>query len=137
MDNTMYNNMEETEVKHDYGMKWHYFLIWFLLFFSAIINIVDGISCMEYAGQVGGAAFFGISEIALGIFLIFVRFQLSGFKVNAVNYFTAAQVFVIIMSVLSAAVLGMEMNVSDIASNIGMIVITRAYYAKRAELFVN
>lgn len=137
MDNTMYNNMEKTEVKPDYGMKWHYFLIWFSLFFSAIINIVDGISCMEYVGQVGGAAFFGISEIALGIFLIFVRFQLSGFKVNAINLFTTAQVISIVLSVLAAIVTGIELDVSGIASAIGMIVITRAYYAKRAELFVN
>ena len=112
-------------------------LIWFSLFFSAIINIVDGIGCLEYAGEVGGALFFGISEIALGLFLIFVRFQLSGYKVNAINLFTTAQVISIVLSVLAAIVTGIELDVSGIASSIGMIVITRAYYAKRAKFFVN
>ena len=112
-------------------------LIWFSLFFSAIINIVDGIGCLEYEGEVGGALFFGISEIALGLFLIFVRFQLSGYKVNAINLFTTAQVISIVLSVLAAIVTGIELDVSGIASAIGMIVITRAYYAKRAKVFVN
>ena len=58
MDNTMYNHMEEKNDKPVYGMKWHYFLIWFSLFFSAIINIVDGIGCLEYAGEVGGSVIF-------------------------------------------------------------------------------
>ena len=92
---------------------------------------------MEYAGIVGGAAFFGVSEIALGAFLIFIRFRLSGFKKNAVSLFTTAQVIRIVIGVLGVIVLDMELNVSSFASSIAMIFITRSYYAKRAELFVS
>ena len=70
-------------------------------------------------------------------FLIFVRFQLSSYKVNAIDLFTTAQVISIVLSVLAAVVTGIELDVSGIASSIGMIVITRAYYAKRAKFFVN
>lgn len=136
-ENITYTANANVTEKPEYSMKWHNFLIWFSLFFSAIVNIVDGIGCMRYAGIVDSAVFFGISEIMLGAFLIFVRFRLSGFKKNAVNCFTAAQAANIVLSVLCMIVLDMGFDVSSIAGSIAMIVITRNYYGKRSELFVN
>lgn len=120
-----------------FEMKWHKFLIWFSLFFSALINIADGIYCFSFVDQIGSMAFFGIAEILLGLFVIFVRFRLSGFKRNAADLLTAAQAIGIVLLILSALILGLDANVSGISTGIAMLVINRVYYKKREALFRN
>ena len=137
MENTIFTNADAIETKPEYGMKWHKFLIWVGLFFLAAINIFDGIQCMQYTYLTGMAAVFGIAEILIGVFLIYVRFALARFKVNAVDCFTGVQVAALLLGVIADLYFGEGLDFASMIGTIGMIKITREYYSKRAELFVN
>ncbi len=107
------------------GMKWFKFLIYFLLFAMAIINISDGVSIMngehytvdgvnvseavyeKYSGLQTIDVIYGVACIAFGAFQIFIRFQLAKYKTNApVLFMYSYIVLAVIMAIYNFAVMG-------------------------------
>lgn len=149
------------------GMKWFKFLIYFALFAGGILNILGGITILN-GSQYGSAleaklvyAFFpnlktidiifGIVCIALGIFQIYVRFQLASFKAKAPQYITIMYLITgISTAIYSFVVAGMIPDVlSDYGSQLvgqgvggligaGILVwLNKIYFNKRKHLFIN
>ena len=107
------------------GMKWFKFLIYFLLFATAIINAFNGISIIngghytvdgvnvseavyaEYSALQMIDVLYGLALIATGGFQIYIRFQLAAFKKNAPILFMYLYiVLAVIMAVYCFAVMG-------------------------------
>lgn len=148
------------------SMKWFKFLIYFGLWAGAILNIVlNGVVMLNglHYGDAETAklvyAMFedlksldtlcGVFAIAVGVFGIYTRFQLAGFKKKGPMLLTlvyaGAIAFNLIYiigcnSVLPEYILS-EMDYSSIYSNTVtsavMIFVNIAYFKKRAHLFVN
>lgn len=87
-----------------YPMGWYKFLVYFALFFGAVVNLVNGIQIMTgghygsdydkeivyrvFDGLQGLDIFVGIAIIAVAAIQVYTRFRLSGFKKNAPNMLT-------------------------------------------------
>ncbi len=85
------------------SMGWFKFLIYFVLFASGVLNIVNGFSYLtgsqyeEYADFIYAAidslqtvdVLVGIMMLAAGALAIFTRFQLSGYKANGPKFLLA------------------------------------------------
>lgn len=150
-----------------FPMKWYKFLIYFLLFASGILNIISGIMAMTGA-QHGGLAsmvyavfgalkpidvIFGLCAIGLGIYAIYVRFELAKLKRGApkklmmiyvfncvINLVYAIAAIIIISSNPYSGNAATSISPSIIGTIIGavvMIIVNKVYFDKRASLFVN
>ena len=153
----------QESAQREMPMKWYKFLIYFSLFAGAVLNVINGISVLtglQYDTQEEGLAalvyetfpglkgvdvFFSLGVIALGVFGLFVRFQLSGFKKNAPVLLTFLYVFTAIINVgyaaLASSMTGLELFdsylVGNIIGQILMAVVNYVYFKKRAHLFIN
>lgn len=125
---------EEADVKK-YGMGWHKFLIYFSMFAASAIYIIDGILCFKYIEYNALMGLFGVIEIALGVFYLFVRNSLAKFRENAINLFLTAQILVIVYSVITSLVLE-SFELSTIIASVTMTIVNRNYYTKRKDLFI-
>ena len=152
---------KEVNTQPQYPMKWHNFLIYFLLWLSGIVNILNGyraITGMEYEGKADSvyALFpglkpidiaFGIAIICFGILIIVTRFKLAGFKANgpkflSLVYFVGSAVSIIyVIAVISTTPLTMadfgSQIISQLVINVILLTANYVYYNKRAALFVN
>lgn len=146
-------------------MKWYKFLIYFGLWAGAVLNALTAISSFmgtqygESVDQVyakfGGLRILdichGVLLLVFAAFLIFVRFQLAGYKKNAPQLlliaYAASFVIEIIYLILGFVVLSKsDVSFSDvvgssgIGSVISMVVViltNKVYFDKRKHLFVN
>jgi len=154
----------------DMPMKWHKFLIYFSLWASGISNILVGIMYLsgkwyDFVNGEGASSIvynvidglktvdimYGMFAIALGVFAIFTRFQLAGFKATAPKMLTALYAgtavisliyFLAASSIIEKASGGLADfdNSGMLASILGTvvgIVINTIYYKKRQHMFVN
>ena len=143
-------------------MNWYKFLIYFGLFASGVLNVINGI-LMLTGGHYNGAAEFvysvfdglqvldilvGLMSIGCGAFAIYTRFRLSGFCKNGPAMLTYVYIAGAVVSVvyLFGLMLIMEeaFELVDISSYIGslaisvaMIFANKAYFDKRKHLFDN
>ena len=141
-----------------YPLKWHKFLIYFALWAGAILNVVNGFNHITGGIYEGSASYvyytypgmkttdtvMGVAIIALAMYMIFVRFQLAGFKTGApkklvILYVLTAGLNLVHVLALSAAT-GTPFSASFLGILVGNItpaIINSVYYGKRADLFVN
>lgn len=134
----------------NYKLGWHKFLIYFGLWVAGLLDIASGIQNVRLSSQLMqylqtyGALFLilGAAAIVLGIFLIYVRFQLARFRKNAPKKLLIAIVIGLITSLVALATglsLGADMSDSAgaiIGEGVGLFVCWR-YYSSREELFIN
>ncbi len=144
------------------SMNWHKFLIYFALWFGALTAVVNGVQLLtgsqygteQEAAQVyayfdglkGVDTVFGILLIATAVYLIYTRFQLAGLKQGAPNKLLIAYGLNIVVNIgymiaLNGIVSKANVQLDDrtmvaqIAANVVLILVNRAYYKKRAFLF--
>lgn len=139
---------------NNYKLGWHKFLIYFALWASGVLSIVNGAviinsgsELMQYSQLKSyGIEFMliGAAAFAVGVFIIYVRFQLAKFKRGAPKKLLIAYAVTLVINLLSmAVVVSMDLG-TDISSSVGSIagsvvflIICWKYYANRAALFVN
>jgi len=144
------------------SMKWHRFLVAFALWASAALFVINGLrlltgghygdgdmAAMVYArfGSLKTVdSLFGLLDIALAAYAIYVRFQVAGFREGAPSKLTALYALNLIsnlgyLAAFAATVqapLAQIMDsttVSAIVANAVMLFANRAYYKKRSHLF--
>ncbi|MBQ4435465.1 MAG: hypothetical protein II879_05155 [Clostridia bacterium] len=156
-----YNGSPSGASPENFKLKWHKFLIWFALWMGALGNAVNAI------GLIGGTAYvdqseeiyaaferlrvidlvWGIVLLGLSAYMIYVRFQLAGFRIDAPKKLSILYVANLVCSLgyllavssvthLSLRTIMSEITVTLIGS-ILMLFINQNYYNKRLELFVN
>lgn len=146
------------------GMKWHKFIVYFAIWASAFISFVNGIRCltgghygeykeMVYAFIPGlkapdilyGLLALGAVAIAIVTGLSLLKFRANGPKLLTILYIYSAGSSLLYLVWAGAVLSSKGADVSSvIGSVIGslvgsvvMIFVNKAYYAKRAHLFVN
>ncbi|MBQ2862611.1 MAG: zinc ribbon domain-containing protein [Clostridia bacterium] len=139
----------------DKPMKWYKFLIYFALWAGGILNILNG--WLSYFGantqdhilnymSVGARSLFSVLMILLGVFSIYVRYQLAGFKSRGpvlliasyiVSFvYTAASYLVVLtrynlkFSTVSGDLLGTAFT------TVIYVVCNYVYFKKRKHLFI-
>ena len=139
-------------------MKWHKFLIYFLLWLGGIANIISGlVQCTGgqygvdasqvyayYSGLQALDLVFGVMCIGLGALQIVARFKLARFKTTGPKLLLAtylgAAAFNLLYPVVASAVTGLELSelldAGTIIGNVLMFFLNRIYYSKRAQMFV-
>jgi len=129
------------------GMKWHKFLIYFSLWFGAVVNTLFGGGMLlmiltdppyKYRGETGLLLMFALLSAGIllcGVWSVVIRFKLAKFKQGA-----PAQLFalIILVNVLSGLFLLLDEGVAltSVVPGIVMAFVNRYYYSKRADLFV-
>ncbi len=149
----------------DYPMAWFKFLIYFMLFANAAINIFTAVTYLTGSVYLGEDmtmsdvealymfyptakmidVIYGVLLIALAAYAIFTRFQLSGFKRRGPFLFILMYVLnlvigllygISIMFTLETGLLGFISFVPSIITSVVMIFVNVVYFRKREELFV-
>ncbi len=148
-----------------YPMAWFKFLIYFMLFANAAINIFTAVTYLTGSIYLGEDmtmsdvealymfyptakmidVIYGVLLIALAAYAIFTRFQLSGFKRRGPFLFILMYVLnlvigllysISIMFTLEAGLLDFISLVPSIITSVVMIFVNVVYFRKREELFV-
>ena len=148
-----------------YPMAWFKFLIYFMLFANAAINIFTAVTYLTGSVYLGEDmtmsdvealymfyptakmidVIYGVLLIALAAYAIFTRFQLSGFKRRGPFLFILMYVLnlvigllysISIMFTLETGLLGFISFVPSIITSVVMIFVNIVYFRKREELFV-
>ena len=146
----------------DMPMKWHKFLIYFSLWAGAVICFLNGFQRLtgsiygskEVAAQIYNMygsmktvdTVFGVLFCILGVFMIYVRFQLAGFKKGAPSKLIMLYILQLILSVgyilVTAGVCKLSVSeisgpdlTTTIAISIAMTIANYVYYKKRSHLF--
>lgn len=144
-----------------YPLKWHKFLIYFALWFGAVVNAglaisymggtvstaLDGALYARYGAMKTVDVINGAACLAIAVYMIYVRFQLAGFKIGAPRKLILVYTAVLILNLMyllavllitsgSASEIIGQMVVQFIMSAI-LIFANQNYYSKRLELFVN
>lgn len=139
---------------NNYKLGWHKFLIYFALWASGLLSIFNGAVIIKTGAEFMGYSqlksygpaymFIGAAALAVGVFIIYVRFQLAGFKRGAPKKLLIAYAVTLVINLLSTVVVASMDLGSDISSSVGSIagsvvflIICWKYYANRAALFVN
>lgn len=149
--------------EHYQPMKWYKFLIYFLLFASAVVNVLTAITLLTgsiYSSQGVSASMiydyygetlkfvdigYALALIALAVFAVHTRFQLAGFKKGSptlLYVLYAATTGLTLLYELAVFVLfdiQIEMA-SMIGSVIGVVIhiwLNSIYFKKREWMFVN
>ena len=148
-----------------YPMAWFKFLIYFMLFANAAINIFTAVTYLTGSVYLGEDmtmsdvealymfyptakmidVIYGVLLIALAAYAIFTRFQLSGFKRRGPFLFILMYVLNLIIGLLysisimftfETGLLGFISFVPSIITSVVMIFVNVVYFRKREELFV-
>ena len=144
------------------SMKWHQFLIYFALWASAVMAVLNGARLLTgshygseevtkqvytyYEGLKSADTFFGVLLMGLAAYLIYTRFQLAGFKKGAPQKLLIAYGLNLALNVgyiltvsnvtkLSMSELMDSSTSSGIVISIAMLIANYLYYQKRAHLF--
>lgn len=144
-------------------MKWYNFLIYFSLFFSAVINLGSGImqiTGLNYNISGGDAStvylyygaglkiidvLFGIFVIVLAVYAVYVRFRLAHFKKNGpMSYYMllaanaiGSTIYYIVVSFVTGIMMLDSSTITTLISSIVMLALNVVYFNKRIHLFVN
>ena len=144
-------------------MKWFKFIIWVQLFLSALVylgNAIQALTGGQYHGEAdliysvfpamkGADTFMGIACLALAIFAIVVRFQLSGYRKLGpklyLGHLVAGVVVTVIYTALSVNAMAgygdtaslWSEAIGTVIGNVIVIVCNIIYFKKREHLFVN
>ena len=156
-----YNGSQNAASPENHKLKWHKFLIYFALWAGAIMNTGNALLCIngtQYAEQSEQiyALFSGLKTVdlvwgivllAIAAYMIYVRFQLAGFRINAPRKLSilygislgASALYLLAVSAVTHQSLGSFMGdiVAPIFLSILMLFVNQNYYSKRLELFVN
>ena len=148
-----------------YPMAWFKFLIYFMLFANAAINIFTAVTYLTGSVYLGENmtmsdvealymfyptakmidVIYGVLLIALAAYAIFTRFQLSGFKRRGPFLFILMYVLNLVIGLLysisitftlEAGLLGFISFVPSIITSVVMIFVNIVYFRNREELFV-
>lgn len=148
-----------------YPMAWFKFLIYFMLFANAAINIFTAVTYLTGSVYLGEDmtmsdvealymfyptakmidVIYGVLLIALAAYAIFTRFQLSGFKrrdpflfilMYVLNLIIGLLYSISIMFTFETGLLGFISFVPSIITSVVMIFVNVVYFRKREELFV-
>ena len=155
-------NNSEYSTQPEPTMKWHKFLIYFSLWAGALLSVTNGIQLLTGSHYGGNAdqiysafsglkavdTIFGIINIAIAIYMIYVRFQLAGFKQGAPGKLTTLYVIQLVAYIAYSLVASGTTHISlselidssmlsSLAISVVMIFVNRSYYDKRAHMFVN
>lgn len=139
---------------NNYKLGWHKFLIYFALWASGLMSIVNGAVIVKTGAEFMGYdqlksfgpayLFIGAAALAVGVFMIYVRFQLAKFKRGAPKKLLIAYAVTLAVNLLSMVVVASMDIGADISSSAGSIggsivflIICWKYYGNRAALFVN
>lgn len=149
-----------------YSMKWYKFLIYFLLFFTAVIDITYGINYIsggiyELQSKFKVTAdsvyrtfgmglkitdvIYGVALIGLGIFAILTRRDLKKFKSSGpkklITLYVSSLVVNTLCTILACIIIGngsvIVQNISNFIASAISIYINYTYFSRRASLFVN
>lgn len=158
----MENNINQEQYANPYSMKWHKFLIYFSLWASAVINLLNafqyftgsiyganGEASMVYSYYDGIKAvdmLMAVCLIAVAVYSIVTRFALAGYKAKGpkllfglyiVNAVVAIAYIFIASSVTGIAIIDLidSNTISSLISSIAMAFINKTYYDKRAAAF--
>lgn len=162
------NNIPYTQqsVQPELGMKWFKFVIYFQLFLSALVNIINGfrISTGLHYGVTSRQLDYiynhfdglkmldvciGICIVVLGVLALITRFMLSGYKkcgpsmyiglliANIVIGFIYIAAFYFIVSSVSPDVSISGDTFITLETNMTLLVLNIIYFKKRKHLFVN
>lgn len=162
------NNIPYTQqsVQPELGMKWFKFVIYFQLFLSALVNIINGfrISTGLHYGVTSRQLDYiynhfdglkmldvciGICIVVLGVLALITRFMLSGYKkcgpsmyiglliANIVIGFIYIAAFYFIVSSVSPDVSISGDTFITLEINLTLLVLNIIYFKKRKHLFVN
>lgn len=146
-------------------MKWHKFLAYFAMWFSALGNLIMGIQCLtgsQYGSSVDARlvyqvfpslktadVLYGIILIATAVLAAYTAYSLLKLKKGAPSLLTVLYVVNAVASILYIIMVisanGDYTDVSELIStavvgvitSIVMIIINRVYYGKRMQFFVN
>jgi len=142
------------------SMKWHKFLIYFLLWVNGLMGFVNFYS-IGLGGQYDGEAsfiyrfysglqivdiLFGVLLLAVGVGFIVCRFQLAGYRASGVRLLPKLYLANVVIQVVYLVVAAMIADVSlgdlftsqTIGSLVGGVAwafINKSYYDKRSHLF--
>lgn len=146
-------------------MRWFKFLIYFALFASALLNLVNGIKSITGA-QYGDEkelvyAFFeslkaidvimGILCIGLAAFTVYVRFRLAAYKADGpklliIMYIAVLAIDILYLIAVAFAISKSGVGIGDLLSgsvigtligSVVMLIVNKIYFDKRKALFVN
>lgn len=121
-----------------FPMKWHKWLIYFVLWVHAVINTINAAAYCSYISVSGRALLFAVVYFALAAFAVYARFQLAKFRRGAPKKLLVYLLCDIACSVVVAALAG---TLANSASHIGIVgaqvLWNWRYYSSRDELFVN
>ena len=141
--------------KKTYKMGWYKCNIYFSLWVSGFLYIINGLKLLTDSGDAlinsrypalpVVDAVFAVFCIALGTFFIYTRFQVAGFKAKAPKClqmaYTAAAVSSIVYAMGLSVVLGANVfNISvysSVAINAALLFVNKIYFLKRRSLFDN
>lgn len=135
---TEYKPVENPRVP-SYPMKWFSFLIYFQLFVSAAVNVIDGI--LNLAGIKSNLGLLripmGIFSIAMGLYAAFVRFSLAGYRRRGPVYFKVF-LFLVTLSqtMLSLLTGGIPGGLAALITNGIYMALNFTYFNKRQDLFI-
>lgn len=143
------------------SMKWHNFLIYFALWASCVLYAYNGIMALTggHYGNSGEAqlvylvfsglktldVIVGLLYIGIGVFALYTRFSLAGFKRvgpgNLLKLYAAGCVVSVVYAIAVQSITDISIfdssNVSSIVIAVAMIFANKQYYAKRSHMFVN
>lgn len=152
---------QSTPAQPQLPLKWFKFLVYFSLFASAVLNLINGINLIIGTQYEGNAeymysyydglqifdAFCGLLLVAMAAFAVYTRFQLAGFRRNApklllLTYAAPCIYNVIYISGTNLLMPGISMDnsttiISSIITAAIMIFANNVYFKKRQYLFVN
>lgn len=160
----MENNAAPVENVNPHSMKWHKFLIYFSLWAGAVLNVIAAFS--RFTGSMYGSSseanmvysyfsglkaidvLFGVVMIAIALFSIATRFALAGYKAAGPKMLmglyiidaAVSIVYLVVASMVTGIAFGELIDPSTISSLVtsaAMVFVNKAYYDKRAELFIN
>lgn len=134
-----------------YKLGWHKFLIYFALWCGGVLGIISGVSLllsvsdfMRYSGAYGVLVMLlGAGEVGVGVFVIYVRFQLARFRRGAPQKLLIAYGITLginlISTLITVSIAGSANGsaAGSIAGGIVFLIICWKYYFNRKELFVN
>ena len=147
--------------QRSFQLKWHKFLIYFALWAGALINAGNAVMCINgtqyqeqseqiyamYSGLKTLDLAWGIVLLGICAYMIYVRFQLAGFRIGAprklsilyIMNLVCSLAYLLAFSAVTHLSLGAMASkiIPSIFSSILLLFLNQNYYSKRLELFVN
>ena len=139
------------------GIRWYQFIIWFYLYASAVLGLLIGVGEVTGVVYLGMAEvfytlypmlqvvniFFGVMQILLAVIALYIRRQLSRWKVMAPRFLLMYQVFCLVY--YAAYLAGTSLVLGELAVDwlagayillqLLLLVVNGIYFHRRKEMF--